>query len=287
MLSAFGGIFVATWVAAALIGMTRITQAVLHGRPTWIILLAGAQALAYSGYTLSYRPLFGLHLSEAARRACYGFSPLATRGGFYYDATSGHSRGKQKARLLGVAEMSVLAPVACAVAWYAWAAGIRLPSSLTLPWAIGVPTGSALAFWLVRWQLRPTARLRHHLQELLQEFGSLSLGQWAVLVAGLALYWTGEIVSLFAALQLFSVTITVPALLIAYSTGYVLTRRNLPAAYIWLPVLLLLFSLHWVGVPYATSLLATYSYLVISLLLPLIYLGLHQLLTTRPARSPS
>lgn len=273
---AFLGIFAATICAAIFIGTSRVAAVLFAVHPAWIAMLAATQLLAYLAYTLSYRPLFGLRLSEAARRACYGFSPLASRGGFYYDAIAvGHVSGRHKARLLSLSEMFVLAPAICGAGWYAWTAGLRLPTTLTIPWAIGVPVGMALVFLFVRLELRPTRPLKRRLEALFAEFGRLNRMQWALLLTGMVLYWTSEIASLYAALRIFNVSLGVAALLIAYSTGYVLSRRNLPAAYIWLPIIMMLFALHWVGVSYAAGLLATYSYLLVSLVPPLIYLALH------------
>lgn len=274
---AFIGIFAATICAAMLIGTGSVSHALNSVHPGWIALLAGAQLLAYGAYTLSYRPLFGLRYGEAARRACYGFSPLASRGGFYYDAlAAGRETGRYKARILSLAELLVLAPVICGAAWYAWTAGLRIPPALTVPWALGVPAGSLVAAVIVRWHTRLIRPVRYWLAALLEEFISLTRGQWAVLLLGMVLYWSTEMASLYAALQLFGVAIGVPALIIGYSTGYVLTRRSLPAAYIWLPTVLMLFALHWVGVAYPSGLLATYSYLIVSLVPPLAYLALHK-----------
>lgn len=284
---AFAGIFLAAGCAAVVIGTSRVVQVLFAERPAWILLLAGAQLLAYLAYTLSYRPLFGLRLSEAARRACYGFSPLASRGGFYYDALAvGHSSGKHKARVLSLAEMLVLTPAICGAGWYAWMAGLRIPATLTVPWAIGVPAGMVLVLLFIRVPVRLTRPLLRRLEALLAELTGLTHRQWAVLLAGMGLYWTGEVASLYAALHLFGVAIGLPALIIGYSTGYVLSRRSLPAAYIWLPTVLMLFALHWVGVSYAAGLLATYSYLFVSLVPPLLYLAFHHKAAARAMLNP-
>ena len=47
-------------------------------------------------------------------------------------------------------------------------------------------------------------------------------------VAGNACYWAGDILCLWAALQIVEVHLSVAALVLAYSGGYVLTRRALP-----------------------------------------------------------
>jgi hypothetical protein len=48
-------------------------------------------------------------------------------------------------------------------------------------------------------------------------------------LAGAALYWAADITVLWSALHVFDIDLPVPALVLAYATGYALTRRALPA----------------------------------------------------------
>ena len=48
-------------------------------------------------------------------------------------------------------------------------------------------------------------------------------------VVGVSLYWLGDIACLWAALKIYNAELSTPALILAYATGYVATRRSLPA----------------------------------------------------------
>ena len=56
-----------------------------------------------------------------------------------------------------------------------------------------------------------------------------SPGAYGLGVLGSFAYWAGDILCLWAALQIVNSQISVAALVLAYSGGYVLTRRSLPA----------------------------------------------------------
>ena len=64
--------------------------------------------------------------------------------------------------------------------------------------------------------------------------------------------------------------ISTPALILAYATGYVLTRRSLPAGGAGVVDVLMTFALVWVGVPLAPALLGVITYRVFNFWLPVI-----------------
>jgi uncharacterized membrane protein YbhN (UPF0104 family) len=90
-------------------------------------------------------------------------------------------------------------------------------------------------------------------------------------VAGMALYWLGDAFILWAALRGFLAHAPdIPTLLVAYATGYALTRRSLPLAGAGVVGALLPFALHWVGFAFAPAVLAVFVYRIYNLWLPLL-----------------
>ena len=70
----------------------------------------------------------------------------------------------------------------------------------------------------------------------------------------------GEILCLWAALMAFHARVGVPVLIIGFATGYVLTRRSLPAGGAGISEVGLTFALYWLDVPFASALLGVLAY---------------------------
>ena len=88
---------------------------------------------------------------------------------------------------------------------------------------------------------------------------------------GTALYWAGDIACLWGALAFFgNPPLSVPALIVGYSTGYVLTRRSLPAGGAGVVEIALTFALHWFGFPFVRALLGVVVYRLFNLWLPIV-----------------
>src|SRR5919108_22368 len=88
---------------------------------------------------------------------------------------------------------------------------------------------------------------------------------------GAALYWTGDIACLWAALQVYNGhRLSIPALILGYATGYVLTPRSLPAGGAGVVEIALTFALHWVGLPFVPALLGVITYRVFNFWLPMV-----------------
>src|SRR5262249_24494478 len=88
--------------------------------------------------------------------------------------------------------------------------------------------------------------------------------------AGVSLYWFGDILTLWAALKVFEADVSTPALILAYATGYVLTRRSLPGGGAGVVEFLMTFALVWVGMPLAPAILGVLTYRVFSFWLPIV-----------------
>lgn len=112
-----------------------------------------------------------------------------------------------------------------------------------MPWLAVIP-GAAVAVWLssprhANWSRVPrdAGRVRRsfaHAVAALTVLRNLvvpSEREWTAF-AGAALYRLGDMVTLWAALRVFDVRLSIPVLVLAYGTGWALTRRSalVPAA---------------------------------------------------------
>src|SRR6266516_600370 len=214
-----------------------------------------------------------------------GFGVFVAAGGFAVDVTAlrGAGSGDREARVrvlgLGALEYALLAPAACISALILLGHGSAIPhKGLTLPWAIGVPVGFAAAFFALRHRDRFSGSrgwrgvVSHALDgvTVLWHLAREPVKHGSAFV-GMALYWTGEIFSLGAALHAFhSTRPAVAALIVGFATGYALTRRTLPLAGAGVVEALLPYALVWVGATLAPALLAVFVYRFFNLWLPLI-----------------
>jgi uncharacterized membrane protein YbhN (UPF0104 family) len=87
-------------------------------------------------------------------------------------------------------------------------------------------------------------------------------------LAGAALYWAGDGVCLWAALRAFGVEAAVPALVLAYATGYVAMLLPLPTGGVGGVDAAMTFALTAVGVGLAPALLGVFAYRLVSVWLP-------------------
>ncbi len=262
-------------LAVAIVGTAPIIHDLLHPQYSWLVLLVGAQVIAYAGYAMAYRSLFNLRFENAARNTLYGFSPLVALGGFTYDAKTAES--KYKVIALGVVEYLVLTPATWVAAMVGLIWHLAVPKGFLLPWAIAFPIGLAAALAVIKWRLRIGTKVSLFLDAFYKDCLSLGLKRWLIVIAGIAVYWAGEMLALYGALRMFDARLGAAALIIAFASGYVLTQRSSPASFSGLIIILLVIMLHLVGVHYGAAFLATYSYLVVSILLPLGYLAaMHQ-----------
>ena len=90
-------------------------------------------------------------------------------------------------------------------------------------------------------------------------------------MVGTVAYWAGDIFCLWATLHAFEArTPPVAQLVVAYATGYALTRRALPLGGAGIVETMLPLSLHWLKIALAPALLAVFAYRLINLWLPII-----------------
>ena len=285
-------------ILAELAGSERLSHATRHLHPEWLLLCFGGELLAYAGYVLAVRDTAKvdsgpkLSFGRSVQTVIGGFGVFAatrTSGGFAVDywalRSAGEDRDGAVARVLalGALEYVVLAPAALLSAIVLLVDGEDVPYSLTLPWLLVIP-GAVAAIWITSPKRAPRysdarggGRFR---QWFAHAVAGLSILR-AMFVApprehglgliGTAAYWAGDIACLWGALQVFgNPRLSVPALIVGYATGYVLTRRSLPAGGAGIVEIAMTFALHWVGFPFVRALLGVVVYRMFNLWLPIL-----------------
>jgi uncharacterized membrane protein YbhN (UPF0104 family) len=278
-------------------GYGRLVDAVQDIVPTWFAVCFGSQVVAYLGYVLAVRdiarvdggPLLSLRLSMRTVVAGFGvFAATHAAGGFSVDywtfRRSGLRRREAVARVLalGALEYAVLAPAAlvCAVV-VLFGTGGHIQHAMTYPW-LAVAPGFLAALWVSSPKRADRlsdpgngGRVRRSFAHLVAGIVKLRFllarpRLYGFGVVGVSLYWAGDIACLWAALKIYNTELSTPALILAYATGYVLTRRSLPAGGAGVVEVLMTFALVWVGVPLAPALLGVITYRVFNFWLPVI-----------------
>ena len=203
-------------------------------------------------------------------------------------------------RVLGLnaVEWMVLGIYACLAAAIIAAGGGSAPLAMVLPWLIAVPACILAAAWVS--SPRRSDRLTNLAGASVQLHSdpgtwlpwlwhggravvSASIGgvvivrhlliQWRTHLGGVfgfVLFWAGDILTLYAALRAVGIHSPVPALVLAYSTAYVVTMLPLPAGGSGGIEAGVAFSLNAVGIPLAQALVATLVYRFFTLWLPIL-----------------
>ena len=278
-------------------GWDHMLHAIAVDNATWFALCAGGQLIAYVGYTISLRATaqvdHGVRLPFPAALAVVsvGFGPLFSAnasGGFSVDyvtlrqAGMGPRRAFRRVLGLSALEYAVLAPAVavCALLLYLGIGG-SASASVTLPWLAVVP-GALAAAWLTSPKRvrkfeagKDASRLRRgfaHVVASLAVLRALVVGWrhcgWAFL--GSAIYWIGDLFTFWAALQAFGVQLSAVALVVAYGTGWALTRRSLPFGGPGIVEIMLAFVLTWFDVPFAPAAAGVVAYRLFNFWLALV-----------------
>jgi uncharacterized membrane protein YbhN (UPF0104 family) len=263
-----------------------------HMQPIWLLAALGFELLSYVGYVLAYRATVlaagqpGISLLLTARLVVAGFGAFVALGGFSFDrhALAAVHRSRREARrqvlALGVIEYLLLAPAACVCALILLLKSDSASLVLTLPWVFAVPPGFALAWWatqprMLRYFQRSHGRVGRWVGELLagaQILRHVVLRplEHPLAVVGMAIYWAAEIACLAFALRCFGVELSVPALVVAYATGYAASRRSLPLGGAGITEALLTFALIAVHVKPAEALLSVAAYRLVNFIAPVL-----------------
>jgi uncharacterized membrane protein YbhN (UPF0104 family) len=281
----------AALVVATATGLTAFAGAWSHLHLGWLALVAAGEILAIPAYALAYETLAATENGPELARPLLlrvvmaGFGPHAVRGGFELDQRTLHAidgdREQATVRVIGLGalEWALLAPVACASAIVLLVTrDHRAMGSVLWPWAIAVPVGFAAGLWLAtparRDRLCGKGRgWRRRLSLTLCGVGTLhrlagdpraSWRAWTGMVA----YWALDIAAFAGALRVIGLHPNLGETIVAYATGYALTRRSMPLGGAAVTEALMTFSLHWMGQPVGPALAAVLVYRTFNFLLP-------------------
>jgi uncharacterized membrane protein YbhN (UPF0104 family) len=279
------------------VGWRGIVHAIGLGNARWFALCLGGQLVAYLGYTIALRGVAAvddgvqLDLPLSFAIVSIGFAPVFcanTAGGFSIDLVAlreaGMSERKAFVRVLSLSalEYAVLAPIVavCGVLLVLHLGGHASPG-IALPWLAVVP-GALVAAWLSS-PSRPrswsdasgrgrlgrgfahTVAALVVLRRLLVERPQQG---WAFLGAGL--YWLGDLATFWAALRVFDVHLSLPVLVLAYGTGWALTRRSLPLGGPGAVEVLLAWVLTWFHVPFGAAAAGVVAYRIFNFWIALV-----------------
>src|SRR5438105_3445340 len=281
-------VFATMFLLGEVAGNAPLLRTARHVQPEWFVLCLAAQAIAYVGYAFALRetarvdggPRFGFRHAASVVAAGFGaFFSASAAGGFEVDywamrhAGAGRREALRRVLGLGTLEYAILAPAAMfsAIALLADTSD-HARAAMTWPW-LAVGPGAAIANWLTqphrahRWRriARHHGRLRRAVAHAVAGLSILRrlLAQpraHGMAFVGAAMYWFGEILCLWAALMAFDAQVRVPVLIVGFATGYVLTRRSLPAGGAGIAEVALTFALYWLHVPFASALLGVFTY---------------------------
>ena len=257
-------------------------------QPTWLLAALAVELVAYAGYVVAYRSAIlapgrpRVSMMLTIRLVVAGFGPFVPMGGFAFDRLAlravHHSRRRARVQVLGlgVVEYLLLAPAACVCALILLLQSGRASPWLTLPWVLAVPPGLLVGWWATEPRVRAyfvnsDGRIRRWIGDLLTAVEALRgivLRPGALL--GMAVYWAAEIACLGFALRCFAVELSVPALVVAFATGYAASRRSLPLGGAGITEALLTVSLIAVPVHAAHALFAVIAYRLMNFLVPML-----------------
>lgn len=277
-------------VIAAAFGFGAFGHAWQHLEPRWLILTVCAELLAVPAYATAYRIIARMNDGPAVplpliiRAVVAGFGPFAAGGGFALDkrvlqaVENDERRATVRVLGLGALEWALLAPAAWLSAVLLLAGGdTRVMPSLLWPWALAVPVGFTVGLWLSAPGRRERfdgegGRVRSAFNRALRGVGVLhSLvrdPQCFIAVVGAALYWALDIASFYGAIRFVGLHPNLGETILAYATGYALTRRSMPLGGAGATEALMTFALHWVGQPVPAALAAVVVYRVFNFVLP-------------------
>ena len=300
VIGAAGATIAVSYVLAASAGWAHVHRIVYAQHSwAWLAVCLAGESVAYVGYVLTIRDIARvdrgpeMDLAVSAKTVVAGFGVFAaTRGsgGFAVDywalRREGAGRRDAVGRVLALgfleyATLSIVALVA-SVALYARVDG-HAGDSATLPALLVLPA-FAFALWATSHKRsRRLSRPRPNGNWFRRTFADSVAGaakartllssprEHGLGVLGMTLYWAGDIACLWAALQLVGgKQITISALVLAYSGGYVLSRRSLPAGGAGVVEVALTLALVGMGVRFAPALVAVLIYRLFNFWLPIV-----------------
>lgn len=283
--------------AAAGIGMAYVAgfgavhRRLEHARWWWLAPAFGGVLLAYAGYLFAYRGINRVEHGPAMKLPALlavvtaGFGGFLAHGGTALDEfamrSSGADEREAKVRVSSLAgfEHGMLALIVWPASIIALALGEVIPrTDFTWPWAVIPPIGFAVAVWLAE-------RYRERLRDRDGWRGKVGIFFDAIhlvfemlrhprrhghAIMGMLLYWGGDMFALWAATAAFGFQMAVLAVIVAFGTGMLFTRRTAPLGGAGIMLVALVPTL-WYGaaVPLAVATLGVAAYRLLTLFAPM------------------
>ncbi len=262
----------------------------------WLGLCAVGQVGVFVGYAGAFRaavvidggPATGTWFSLRVALAGFGLTQLVAAGGaagmaftFWVLRRLGFVR--RDALVLLIALNTAVYLVFGGLGWLGAVAGLldsTVPLGMAAGWGAGFLLVVALARWFTQprragsWMVDGGSRLRRALvvgvtsaywvRQAVPSTDGQRLLAWSLM------YWLGDLVSLWAALRSFGVTLSVPAVMLAYCTGYLAQSVPIPLIATGGVDAATTFTLTAVGVPIEVALLGVVAHRVFAFWLPVI-----------------
>jgi putative heme transporter len=278
-----------------LAGFADLRRVMRGADPAWLAVCVAGQIAVFAGYTGAMRHALAdggawvpaglvlrLVLASFAATQVFAFGGVGGLAIVYWALRRvGFERDDAAVRVIGLSTAVYL--VFGAIGWSAaaWAlvAG-RAPAGMTVPWLIGIPVLLVAARWftqpdrIARWTAPTTAVWRRALGTGIAAAGwvraTLGNREHRRLFAWAALYWVADITSLWAALHAYGTDAPVSAIVVAYTTGYLVQSLPIPLIATGGVDAATTFLLHAVGVPLEPALLGVVTHRVFAFWIPVI-----------------
>jgi uncharacterized membrane protein YbhN (UPF0104 family) len=269
-------------------GFAEVRDTIEAADSSWFVVCLAAQVAALGGYAAVFREAFrwgggveaGFGLSAQVMLASIGATRVVAAGGagalaaaYWCFRRASFSTHEALVRVLG---FNTLFYVVFAVgAWLAallaaLAVSEDVPLGLSGAWLVVIPACAAAATWVTQ---------PGRVDRLATPKGSFLRRGFAYAIAGTAwvrevlphdagrrslmasaLYWGGNVVCLWAALESVGEPLRLPALVLAFATGHAATLLPLPLGGVGGVDAAMTYSLTLVGVPLASALVAVAVY---------------------------
>lgn len=297
------GVFAALAVGALVVvgigrlaGFAHLRDAVSGADYRWLAVCAAGQTAVFAGYSGALRGAIAvgdgakvpvttsvrLVLASFAATQVFAFGGVAGLALVYWALRKvGMQREQAAVRLIGLATAVYLmfGLLACSAA--AWSLfDSATPLAMKLSWLIGFPIVLLLARWFTtpsrmdRWVVVDGGWFRRALGTGVAAAawvrGLTTNDRGQVVLGWAALYWVGDIASLWAALHAFGVRPALAPLALVYATGYL--AQSLPIPFIATGGVdaATTFLLHVIGVPLDVALAGVIAHRLFAFWLPVI-----------------
>ncbi len=279
-----------------LAGFTDLGRTLSGASWGWLGLCAVGQVGVFVGYAGAFRaavaidngPETGTWFSLRVALAGFGLTQLVAAGGaagmaftFWVLRRLGFTR--RDALILLIALNTAVYLVFGGIGWLGAVMGLAdpaVPLVMSLGWIAGFGVTITLAWWFTQprrvdnWTTDHRSRPRRAMAVGVSAASwvrqALRVPQRRQLFGWVVLYWLGDLVSMWAALRSFGVSVSVPAITLAYCTGYLAQSVPIPLIATGGVDAATTFTLTALGVPIEVALLGVVAHRVFAFWLPVI-----------------